>query len=86
MTSPYDSEPATHSLIVNLLRVPVYDRNMPPDSRMANFVGGWDANGHLPMNPGALRRIADSWATTPSTPEDIAGLLKISRDLFIASF
>lgn len=68
--------------------VPKADRNMPPDPRMSEILGGWDEHTGqpLPMNPGVLRRAADQWPTTSATPDDVAGLLRTSRDLYVASF
>ena len=68
--------------------IPAVDRNMPPDSRMLEFLGGWDeqTGQPVPMNPGALRRNADRWPTTSTTPGGVAGLLRTSRDLYVASF
>jgi len=67
--------------------IPDADRNMPPDPRMGLTLGGFDEHTGqpLPMNPGALRRSADQWPTTTATPDDVAGLLKTSRDLYVAS-
>ncbi len=68
--------------------IPDADRNMPPDPRMGLTLGGFDEHTGKPfaMNPGALRRNADEWPTTTATPDGVAGLLRTSRDLYVASF
>ena len=73
---------------MDLADVPEADRNMPPDSRMLEFLGGWEEHTGrpLPMNPGALRRNSDQWPTTSATPHGVADLLRTSRDLYVASF
>lgn len=73
---------------MNFADIPDADRSMPPDPRMAMTLAGFDKHTGqpLPMNPGALRRSADRWPTTTATPEDVAGLLRTSRDLYVASF
>lgn len=64
------------------------DRNMPPDIRMNGTLGGFNPQTGQPflMNPGALRRHADLWPRATATPDDVAGLLRTSRDLYVASF
>lgn len=63
------------------------DFEVEPDSRMVHFIGGFDEDGRpIPMSPGAIRRVAESWPRTARTPPGVADLLKTSRDLFVQSY
>lgn len=68
---------------VDFADIPDADRNMPPDPGTGMTLGGFDQLTGRPflMNPGALRRHADQWATTLATSDDVAGPLRTSGDL-----
>jgi hypothetical protein len=56
----------------------------PVDGRVVNFIGGIDASGRpLPLSREKLVATTETWPTSPNTPEDIAGQLRVARELFV---
>jgi hypothetical protein len=58
-----------------------------PDSRIAQFIGGFDDAGQpLPITAFSLQQVTAKWPTSRSTPTGIADLLDVSRKLFAHGF
>jgi len=54
---------------------------------MRNFVGGFDADGQpVAMTYVRMRKAADEWVITDSTPDGPACLLKAAKDMFALGF
>jgi hypothetical protein len=57
------------------------------DVRMKFFIAGFDDCGQaIQLTPATLRARAATWPRGATTPDEIAGLLKTSRDLYIFSY
>lgn len=53
-----------------------------PDQRMANLVGGIDADGLRPIEFADFQHLANDWRTSPDMPDGVASILSTSRARF----